>query len=42
VITAWDLFCGGGGSTTGATLAGARVTWAANHNRAAIDFHAHY
>jgi DNA (cytosine-5)-methyltransferase 1 len=35
-----DLFAGLGGFSTGATQAGARVVWAANHWRAAVDLHA--
>lgn len=34
-----DLFAGAGGSTTGATQAGARVLWAANHWPAAVEVH---
>jgi DNA (cytosine-5)-methyltransferase 1 len=33
------LFAGFGGFTTGATLAGVDVVWAANHWRAAVDWH---
>lgn len=39
MITATDLFAGAGGSTTGATQAGARVVIAANHWRLAVDTH---
>lgn len=35
-----DLFAGAGGFSTGAIMAGARVVWAANHWRAAVDTHA--
>lgn len=35
-----DLFAGAGGFSTGATQAGCRVVWAANHWRAAVDVHA--
>lgn len=38
--TAIDLFAGGGGFTIGATMAGVRVAWAANHWRLAVDTHA--
>lgn len=38
-VTATDLFAGAGGSTTGATQAGARVVIAANHWRLAVDTH---
>lgn len=38
--TAIDLFAGLGGWTEGATQAGARVVWAANHWQAAVDWHA--
>lgn len=40
MITATDLFAGAGGSTTGATLAGARVVVAANHWPLAVETHA--
>jgi DNA (cytosine-5)-methyltransferase 1 len=40
VLTAIDLFAGAGGFTTGATNAGLKVIWAANHNRAAVNIHA--
>ena len=39
-LTAIDLFAGAGGFTTGATQAGARVLWAANHWQAAVNAHA--
>lgn len=35
-----DLFAGAGGFTEGATAAGLRVVWAANHWRAAVETHA--
>lgn len=35
-----DLFCGFGGFTLAAEQAGARVVWAANHWRLAVDAHA--
>ncbi len=38
-MRAVDLFAGAGGSTTGATQAGARVLWAANHWPAAVEVH---
>ena len=38
-MLAVDLFAGAGGSTTGATQAGARVLWAANHWPAAVEIH---
>jgi DNA (cytosine-5)-methyltransferase 1 len=34
-----DLFAGAGGFSTGATMAGARVLWAANHWPAAVQWH---
>ena len=40
MITATDLFAGAGGSTTGATQAGARVVIAANHWTLAVETHA--
>ncbi|CAM5675854.1 DNA cytosine methyltransferase [Streptomyces griseomycini] len=40
MITMTDLFCGAGGSTTGALkIPGVRVVMAANHSRHAIDTH---
>jgi DNA (cytosine-5)-methyltransferase 1 len=39
-MNAIDLFAGAGGFSTGATMAGCRVVWAANHWRAAVDIHA--
>lgn len=39
-MRAVDLFAGAGGFSTGARMAGARVVWAANHWRAAVDVHA--
>ncbi len=38
-ITITDMFCGAGGSTTGATLAGATVKLAINHWKRAIETH---
>lgn len=35
-----DLFAGAGGFSTGATMAGAEVIWAANHWPVAIEWHA--
>lgn len=40
MITAVDLFAGAGGFTTGATQAGARVLYAANHWPTAVQIHA--
>ncbi len=40
MTTAIDLFAGAGGFSTGATMAGARVAWAANHWPAAVQIHA--
>lgn len=39
MTTTADLFAGLGGTSTGATLAGASVLWAANHNPDAIRYH---
>ena len=39
-MRAIDLFAGAGGFSTGATMAGCTVVWAANHWRAAVDVHA--
>lgn len=39
-MRAIDLFAGAGGFSAGATMAGVRVVWAANHWRAAVDVHA--
>jgi DNA (cytosine-5)-methyltransferase 1 len=38
-MRAIDLFCGWGGMTLGATLAGVEVVWAANHWQLAVDVH---
>lgn len=38
-MDAIDLFAGAGGFSTGATMAGVRVVWAANHWQAAVDVH---
>lgn len=38
-MTAIDLFAGAGGFTLGATMAGVRVVWAANHWEAAVQIH---
>lgn len=38
-MNAVDLFAGAGGFTEGATQAGCKVIWAANHWRAAVDAH---
>lgn len=39
-MIAVDLFAGAGGFSTGATMAGARVAWAANHWPVAVSAHA--
>ncbi len=39
-ITAFDAFCGAGGSSTGLVAAGIEVRLAANHNQLALDTHA--
>lgn len=39
-MKAIDLFAGAGGFSTGATMAGVRVVWAANHWPAAVQVHA--
>lgn len=39
-MNAIDLFAGLGGFTTGATMAGCKVLWAANHWQSAVDWHA--
>lgn len=39
-MNAIDLFAGAGGFSTGATMAGCRVVWAANHWPAAVQWHA--
>lgn len=38
-MKAIDLFAGAGGFSTGATMAGCNVVWAANHWQAAVDVH---
>jgi DNA (cytosine-5)-methyltransferase 1 len=38
-VTATDLFCGAGGSSLGAEVAGVRLVMAANHWQTAIDVH---
>lgn len=38
-MKAIDLFAGAGGFTTGATMAGVDVVWAANHWQDAVDIH---
>ena len=38
-LVAVDLFAGLGGFSTGAVLAGARVAWAANHWKRAVELH---
>ena len=38
-ITVTDMFCGAGGSTTGATQAGASVRLAINHWARAVETH---
>jgi DNA (cytosine-5)-methyltransferase 1 len=40
MMRAIDLFAGAGGFSTGATMAGCRVVWAANHWQAAVTVHA--
>lgn len=39
-MKAIDLFAGAGGFSTGATMAGVQVVWAANHWQAAVNVHA--
>ena len=39
-MKAIDLFAGAGGFSTGATMAGVQVVWAANHWPAAVQVHA--
>jgi DNA (cytosine-5)-methyltransferase 1 len=39
-MRAIDLFAGAGGFSTGATMAGCNVVWAANHWQSAVDIHA--
>ena len=34
-----DLFAGGGGTTEGATAAGVKILWAANHKQSVVDTH---
>ena len=38
-MRAIDLFAGAGGFSTGATMAGAQVVWAANHWPLAVEYH---
>ncbi|MEW2174462.1 DNA cytosine methyltransferase [Streptomyces sp. NPDC007027] len=38
-LTATDIFCGAGGSSTGLVAAGYELKLAANHSRIAIDTH---
>ncbi len=38
-MEAIDLFAGAGGFSTGATMAGAKVVWAANHWQSAVEIH---
>lgn len=40
MLTAVDLFAGAGGSSLGASMAGLRVLWAANHDPVACEVHA--
>ncbi|GAP37361.1 DNA cytosine methyltransferase [Piscinibacter sakaiensis] len=40
MLTAIDLFAGVGGFSAGATMAGCRVAWAANHWPTAVQWHA--
>lgn len=40
MLKAIDLFAGAGGFSTGATMAGVQVVWAANHWPAAVQVHA--
>lgn len=40
LFTFVDLFCGAGGSSTGLTMAGGLLLFAANHSRRAIETHA--
>jgi DNA (cytosine-5)-methyltransferase 1 len=35
-----DLFAGGGGTSEGASDAGVKIVWAANHNPVAVEYHA--
>jgi DNA (cytosine-5)-methyltransferase 1 len=39
-MNAIDLFAGAGGFSTGATMAGCQVVWAANHWQSAVEIHA--
>ena len=39
-MKAIDLFAGAGGFSTGATMAGCNVVWAANHWQSAVEIHA--
>ena len=38
-MNAIDLFAGAGGFSTGATMAGVNVVWAANHWPDAVEWH---
>lgn len=40
-VTLTDLFCGAGGSSLGATMAGGELRLGLNHSQAAIDTHSH-
>lgn len=39
MTTCIDLFCGAGGFSTGACMAGAHIAWAANHWPTAVEWH---
>lgn len=38
-LTMTDIFCGGGGSSTGGAMAGVKIDMAANHNTLAVNTH---